>query len=359
MFVHMRCVEMQNLGHNITVYVPGELGFNYIHEGVNVKVMTSQNINKELNRFDILYLHLLNIYPYKKSNGWTIYKYIMNNNIPFVMYVHGNEVQKYGARMFEFNFKVTDFLKWFKKDALVIPKMKNFVKSTMVRDNSAYVFPSRWMKEDLEKNLGLEIKEFHIIPNGIDTSLFKFNEIYKNKFKLLTLRPLSSKKYAVDLAIELMQYLPKSFSLDIYGKGHYAKPYKKLINRLGLQDRVTIKNSFINRKDLNKFFSNYGIFLCPTRMDAQGVSMCEAMASGLLTVSSDNTAIPEFIVNGKNGIVGNDLEAVAKNIISSVQDKSEYTKITSQARASMEDIDISITVSKELDLLRKIAAHNG
>ncbi len=49
--------------------------------------------------------------------------------------------------------------------------------------------------------------------------------------------------------------------------------------------------------------SNYGVFLSPTRMDAQGVMMCEVMASGLLTISSDNTAIPEFIVDEQNGIL--------------------------------------------------------
>ena len=36
------------------------------------------------------------------------------------MYVHGSEVQKYRARLFDFNFKIFDFLKWFKKDILGI-----------------------------------------------------------------------------------------------------------------------------------------------------------------------------------------------------------------------------------------------
>jgi glycosyltransferase involved in cell wall biosynthesis len=358
MFVHMRCVEMQKQGQSIVVYVPGDITKKYIQEGVSVKVMPSVEINKELNNYDILYLHLLNIYPFKKSNGWLIYKHILNENIPFVMYVHGSEVQKYGARMFEFNYKLTDFLKWFKKDALVIPKMKMFVRKTMQRNNTAFIFPSVWMKNDLEKNLNITLKQFYIIPNGIDTNLFKFNELYNRRFKLLTLRPLSSKKYAVDLAIEIMQYLPENFSLEIYGKGHYEKQYQKQIQQLNLQQRVHIKNSFIDRADLNNFFSNYGVFLVPTRMDAQGVSMCEAMSSGLLTVSSNNTAIPEFIENLKNGIIGNDLKEVAKNLIKTVESQNQYKKITTKGRASMENIDITITVNRELSLLNKVASFN-
>lgn len=37
-----------------------------------------------------------------------------------------------------------------------------------------------------------------------------------------------------------------------------------------------------------------GVMLIPTRQDAQGVSMCEAICSGLVVVTSDNTANPEF-----------------------------------------------------------------
>lgn len=356
MFVHMRCIEMHAKGQKVTVYVPADKHKDYIYEGISVKMMPSKDLNKELQYYDILYLHLLNIYPYQKSNGWLIYKNIMENNLPFVMYVHGSEVQKYGARIFEFNYKISDFLKWIKKDALVIPKMKKFLEQTMHRKNAAFAFPSVWMKNDMEENLNVTLNKFHIIPNGIDTELFKYNNLYDNRYKFLTLRPLSSKKYAVDLAIEIMQYLPENFTLDIYGKGHYERIYKKQIQSLKLEHRVNIKNSFINRADLNTFFSNYGVFLVPTRMDAQGVSMCEAMSSGLLTVSSNNTAIPEFIENRNNGIIGNDLKEVAKSLISILENEDNYKTITTSARASMERIDIALTVKDELMLLNKVAS---
>ena len=42
--------------------------------------------------------------------------------------------------------------------------------------------------------------------------------------------------------------------------------------------------------------------LIPTRQDAQGVSMCEAMSSGLVPVTSNNTAIPEYVNELKDAI---------------------------------------------------------
>ena len=354
MFVHMRCVEMLKQGMSVLVYVPSNSSESYIHEGVNVILKPSKEIIKEIGNNDVLYLHLLNIYPFSKSNGWLIYKHILENNIATVFYVHGSEVQKYGARMFEFRYRFKDFLIWFKKDFLVIPKVKRFVKIGLTKKNIKFLFPSIWMKKDMEVNLGISIPEYNIIPNGIDVNLFKYHNTFDNRYKMLTLRPLSSKKYAVDQAIKIMSLLPINYTLQIFGKGFYEKQYVQQIKALKLEDRVFIKNSFINREDLNSFFSNYGVFLSPTRMDAQGVTMCEAMSSGLLTVSSLNTAIPEFITNLENGIVGNNLEEVARQIIESTESLDNFQKITNSARKSMEKIAISKTVEKEIEILKNV-----
>lgn len=354
MFVHMRSLEMKKKGNDISVFVPSKITKKYVHEGIDVFMMPSKDIIKKINSKGILYLHLLNIYPFSKDNGWVIYKYLLKNNSTFAMYVHGSEVQKYGSRMFEFNYKISDFLKWFKKDVLVIPKMKRFVKNVKNRKQVTFIYPSLWMKKEMEINLNLQIDNYHVIPNGIDTKLFKFHDLYKNKYKLVTLRPLSSKKYAVDIAINIMKFLPQPYTLEIFGKGMYEKTYKNQIKQLGLEKRIVIKNSFIERNNLNAFFSNYGVFLSPTRMDAQGVTMCEAMASGLLTVSNKNTAIPEFISDNKNGILGIEPKEIAEKIITITNDKALFEQITKNGRESMSEIDIEKTIKKELNVLYQI-----
>lgn len=354
MFVHMRSIEMIKQGIDVTIFIPSNKNTDYEHENVNVKMMSSSDIINNIKSFDILYLHLLNIYPFKNYNGWIIYKYILKTSKPFVMYVHGSEVQKYRARLFDFNFKIFDFLKWFKKDILVIPKMKQFVNKTKSLKNGAYLFPSNWMKDEMELNLNTKINNFKIIPNGIDTDLFKFHKSFEKRYKLLTLRPLSSKKYAVDIAINVIKFLPESFTLEIYGKGKYQNLYQNQINSLGLSNRIVIKNEFIDRSILNTFFSQFGVFLSPTRMDAQGVSMCEAMASGLLTVSNDNTAIPEFIENNSNGILAETPQEIAKKIIEVTNSENLFKKITNSGRISIENIDIKQTVNNEISFLKNI-----
>ena len=102
-------------------------------------------------------------------------------------------------------------------------------------------------------------------------------------------------------------------------------------------------------------FSKYGVSMSTTRMDAQGVSMCEAISSGLLTVSNDNTAIPEFISDMETGILGNNPQELADKILKVTSDQSLFEKITKQGRKSMEAIDVKVTCKKELKILREIA----
>ena len=354
MFVHTRSVEFLKQGVEVEVYVPSKGIGSYVHEGVQVNKMPSKSIAELLVEKEVIYLHLLNIYPFSKTDGWNIYKTILNKNIPFAMYVHGSEVQRFAAYMFDFSYSLIPFLKWIKKDFLVIPKMKRFIRETKNRNNCKYIFPSEWMKNELESNLNVSLEEYKIIPNGIDTEKFRFNDCYKNRNRLLTLRPLSSYKYAVDIAIDTLKYLPEEFTLDIYGKGHLQSKYQKRIDDAKLSKRITIKNEFIDRSKMNDFFSNYGIFLSPTRMDAQGVTMCEAMASGLLVVSSDNTAIPEFIENNINGLLSNNPQSLAQKILETSENPQQYKSIVTQARVSMEKIAINKTVSCEIELLESI-----
>ena len=91
MFVHMRSVEFLKQEVEVEVYVPSNIESSYIHEGVKVYKMPSKSIAKLLKKKEIIYLHLLNIYPFSKADGWPIYKRILRENTPFAMYVHGSE----------------------------------------------------------------------------------------------------------------------------------------------------------------------------------------------------------------------------------------------------------------------------
>ena len=65
---------------------------------------------------------------------------------------------------------------------------------------------------------------------------------------------------------------------------------------------VSINRGFLSHKEISSLHKQFGIFITPTRMDSQGVSRDEAMSSGLVPITTDITAIPEF-VDSESGIL--------------------------------------------------------
>jgi len=354
MFVHIRCVEMLRQGINLEVFVPSDQYKNFVFEGVEVRMLPSKEIVKHFTMDKVLYLHLLNIYPFSSANGWVIYKYILKHNLPFAMYIHGNEVQKYTSRIYEFNYRIKDVLKWIKKDVFVIPKMKYFVGQTSKIGNKVLIFPSKWMKEEMERNLNCKISRFEIIPNGIDTSFFSYQNHSEYRFKLLTIRSLSSKVYDIEKTIEVMSHLPERFTLDIYGQGVYIKKYQKLINKKRLDNRVKIIPTFVEKEEMRNLFRNYGIFISTTKMDSQGITMMEAISAGLLVVTTDNSSKREFLVHKINGILGKSPKEIADRICEACNNEIIFSELTKNGRASMEQIDIQKTVELEIKTLSKL-----
>lgn len=354
MFVHVRAKYFKELGNEVVIFVPSSKRYSYSYEGVDVKLMSNQQIIKEFDRFDLLYLHLLNNYFGSKSGCYPIYNDIRKNKRTFAIFIHGSEILKYPDYLFDFSFSLRGILKYIYLNFWNSAKMSIFLKDANKRQNAAFIFPSKWMKEHTESILKIKLKNSNIIPNGIDTDLFKFSDSYENRYKLLMIRPLTDLKYGFDIAIETVRHLPSEFKLTIYGKGKYENYCRELITKYGLNERVVIINKYIDRCEIPNIFKDYGGFIATTRFDSQGVIMCEAMSSGLLTVSNSVTAIPEFIEDGKNGIIANSPKEIADKIIEIVTDPEKYRTTIENARRKMEEIGIEKVGKKELKVLSNL-----
>jgi glycosyltransferase involved in cell wall biosynthesis len=354
MFVHVRAKYFQEMNVEVDVYVTSNTKSDYIFEGINVHLLPSKDIIQRIKDYDLTYLHLLNTYFLIKNGGFRIYQYLKKNDKPFAIYIHGSEVLKYPKYLFDFNLSVHGLLKYFYINFWNHLKMKQFIFIKNKNPKSLFLFPSKWMKNHTEKVLNVKLNNYQLIPNGIDTNHFKYSNRFPNRFKILMIRPLSDLKYGFDLAIEIMRYLPSEYNLTIYGKGKYEKKCKNLISKYNLENRVFIKNTFVERENLPDLFSNYGLFIATTRFDSQGVIMCEAMSSGLLTVSNPVTAIPEFVKNGINGISVESMNEVAMKILEITADEKLFNTMTQNARASMEEISIEKMGQKELSALNNI-----
>ena len=83
-------------------------------------------------------------------------------------------------------------------------------------------------------------------------------------------------------------------------------PSKNIIE--SYDENVINEDNYISNEKLHRYHKENSIFIYLTRMDSQSVTLSEALSSGLVSISSNNTAIPEFINNNHNGFLINDFE---------------------------------------------------
>ena len=87
---------------------------------------------------------------------------------------------------------------------------------------------------------------------------------------------------------------------SVYGTGPLFNPLTSMIHHF---PNVSVMKKMLTPAEISRIHKENGIMLIPTRQDSQGVTMCEAMSSGLVPVTSNNTAIPEFVNHNHSGML--------------------------------------------------------
>jgi len=297
-FVHTRVKSYLEHGVESKVFVlnnsdtPG----GYSIDGVDVISGNEKEFKKVIESFEdvSLCIHFLDSKMIKAISK-------LNKKVKTVVFVHGVEALKWYQRLFKGAFssfrQAMSFVKYIFVNNREMKTIRDFLKGDT--SNYTFVTVSKWMKNAAEKTWNCRGKlNWEIIPNIVDTTRFKyFEKGEEDRFKLLSIRPFSSGKYANDITTDLILNLKKEFNEDKIsmiwvGEGRL---YEKTVAPVKSIKNITLVNRMLNQSEIPSFHQKAGLFICPTRQDAQGVSMCEAMSGGLVPITLWNTAIPEYL----------------------------------------------------------------
>ena len=295
-FVHSRvkAYRSQAVETNVFCFQAGHnLSFREF-EGIDVLSGSASALEKLLNsgRCKRVLVHFLD------EEMWSVLSKHIQNLEVFV-WVHGSEIQPWWRREYNYNTE----------EALESAKIKSDERLSFWRkilkkmpDNLHLIFVSQYFADEVMEDLEIQLpkNKYEIIHNPIDREIFSYEpKDPGQRLKLLSIRPYASAKYANDLTVEMIMLLSKEgffneLEFRLIGDGVL---FDELLGPLRKFKNVKIERKFLRHQEIAALHKQYGIFLCPTRMDAQGVSRDEAMSSGLIPVTNDVAAIPEFADN--------------------------------------------------------------
>ncbi len=296
-YVHSRNQYYISQGHEVEV-LSFQAEETYSFEGVNVFRENYFLQREKISEFDLVISHAPNL---KNHIRFIARQYPKLKNLVFV--IHGHEVLKkinyYPLPFKKLGKNLYNVGEWsnYLYDLLKV-KILGFLCGHFFSSKMRLVFVSEWMRNQFGSNLNLSPRDFDfvssIIPNSVN-NVFESNNFNFQGPKVadfITIRSFDNPKYSVDLIVEAAKQNPE-FEFHLYGQGTYFKYYECPVN-------LKVIEQFFNQKDLPAILNQYRAALMPTRLDSQGVMMCEMATFGMPVVTSDLAICKEMLDGFEN-----------------------------------------------------------
>ncbi|MFX0022751.1 MAG: glycosyltransferase [Candidatus Hermodarchaeota archaeon] len=178
----------------------------------------------------------------------------------------------------------------------LIQKTIRMIEKIMYKSCDQAIVSSKQDFHYIAKNYGININKLNIIPNSVNTEIFKPLPKIKYENRILYVGRLEKQKNLVNLVKSLTNL---SLTLDIIGEGslksdilRISKLFDVKINFLGLISNYKLPN-IINR---------YKIFVLPSYYEGMPKSLLEAMSCGLACIVTKIPSIKEVIIEKKTGL---------------------------------------------------------
>jgi glycosyltransferase involved in cell wall biosynthesis len=227
----------------------------------------------------------------------------------------------------------------------------------------ALVFVSNTSVELAREDWGSRVDSLphSVIPNPVDTSLFRYRaKSADDRYRILLLRPFDSPTYANDLAVEAILRLVERedcgrLRFTIIGDGPL---FEETLAPLRDVPSVSISRRFLAQEEIVDEHATHGIFLVPTRLDTQGLSRDEAMASGLVPATNAIPAVCEFVDESCAALAppGN-AQSLASAVAAMIDDPALFLRRSAAAAQRIESgRSNAVIIPRELALLAEAAS---
>jgi len=187
-------------------------------------------------------------------------------------------------------------------------------------DRSAYFFPMQWIidrerfgmenadriiavskrtKRLIERDYGIDGSKITVIPNGIDFSRFvrEGDRGYERKNRILFVGRVTRQKgltFFVEMAKKVLEKEDCNFT--IIGKGDELPALIKKTIDLKIADKFSFLG-FLPDEEVVEYMYNSDLYVLPSVSEPFGISVLEAMSTGLPTLISKSTGVGESLLH--------------------------------------------------------------
>jgi glycosyltransferase involved in cell wall biosynthesis len=218
---------------------------------------------------------------------------------------------------------------------------------------------SRFVAAETSKLLGLEGRPIEILPNPIDTDLFRpRTDVPEQPGLAVFAGTLNEKKGICQLidAVPLVSRAIPNFQLWLVGRdtfwpGTRESFLERILSRHdGTVRRRVVHKGQVPNQMLPSLFARGEVLVFPSHMEAQGIVIGEGMAMGKAVVTTRTGPGPELICHGEDGLLCDpfDPQSIAQEVITCFKDAGLRRRLGENARAR---------VCAELSM-EKLVAHN-
>jgi N-acetyl-alpha-D-glucosaminyl L-malate synthase BshA len=208
-----------------------------------------------------------------------------------------------------------------------------------IEESDGVTAVSRFLKEKTLTNYDIN-KDIEVIPNFVDTKLFKptMDNCIKKRLagegeKILIHTSNFRQVKRVTDVIKVFDIVQKEIpsKLVLIGDGPDRSECERLTRQLDLNDKV----KFLGKQDgLVEILSCSDLFLIPSQSESFGLAALEAMACGIPVISSSVGGLPELVKHNESGFIAEigDVERMAKYAIDLLTNEKKYELFAKNSR---------------------------
>lgn len=220
------------------------------------------------------------------------------------------------------------------------------IEKTAYKNADKIILTSEKDKKFVEDYFKIYSSKVKIVPNYIDTELFKPLGIKKDKSRITFVGRLHKEKNLFNL-MEAISETP--YKLTVFGSGQEKEKLESFAKEKNVN--VEFLGNIPNKK-LPEELNKSEIFILPSFYEGCPKSLLEAMSCGLPCIGTDVEGINEIIKHKENGYLCNtNANSIKKAIVEVLQNKELQEKIGKNARQTiLENFDLKKILEKEINI---------